>query len=156
MCGNAFYRPPQDISEYDHFPVLRRQSGDYDPQCVELLLPGDLFLRAGIRCDEQGVFQVPSAYGPPAGALLRCTSRLSPCRAGRDGPATRPGSHLRRTGLRPTARYSTMSGEKILVIDDSTQITEFLTDVLESLGYTPLTASTGKDGIAAALAERPR
>jgi signal transduction histidine kinase/DNA-binding response OmpR family regulator len=48
-----------------------------------------------------------------------------------------------------------MSSEKILVIDDNTQITAFLADVLEPLGYNPLAAGTGKDGITAALAEQP-
>ncbi len=48
-----------------------------------------------------------------------------------------------------------MSGEQILVIDDSTQIAEFLADVLQPLGYTTRTAANGKDGLAAALAEQP-
>jgi signal transduction histidine kinase/DNA-binding response OmpR family regulator len=48
-----------------------------------------------------------------------------------------------------------MSGEKILVIDDSTQIREFLVEVLEPLGYASCTAENGKDGLAKALAARP-
>jgi signal transduction histidine kinase/DNA-binding response OmpR family regulator len=48
-----------------------------------------------------------------------------------------------------------MSGEKVLIIDDSPRIVGFLVDVLQPLGYTTLTAGTGKDGLAAALAEQP-
>jgi signal transduction histidine kinase/DNA-binding response OmpR family regulator len=48
-----------------------------------------------------------------------------------------------------------MSEERILVIDDSTQIAEFLTEVLGRLGYTPLIAGNGKDGLTIALADRP-
>ena len=48
-----------------------------------------------------------------------------------------------------------MAGEKILVIDDSAQISDFLTEVLEPLGYTTRKAGNGKDGLAAALAGQP-
>jgi len=45
--------------------------------------------------------------------------------------------------------------EKILIIDDSTRIRSFLSDMLRPLGYVVLTASDGKRGLEKALAERP-
>ena len=48
-----------------------------------------------------------------------------------------------------------MPKERILIIDDSARIAEFLTDVLEPLGYTLLTAANGKDGLARALSGQP-
>jgi DNA-binding response OmpR family regulator/putative methionine-R-sulfoxide reductase with GAF domain len=48
-----------------------------------------------------------------------------------------------------------MPRERILIIDDSARIAEFLTDVLEPLGYTLLAAAKGKDGLAGALSGQP-
>jgi two-component system NtrC family sensor kinase len=45
--------------------------------------------------------------------------------------------------------------EKILIIDDSTTIRSFLSEMLRSLGYVVLTASDGKRGLDKSLAERP-
>jgi len=45
--------------------------------------------------------------------------------------------------------------EKILIIDDSTQIRSFLSEVLFPLGYIVSTASDGKRGLDKALTERP-
>lgn len=45
--------------------------------------------------------------------------------------------------------------EKILIIDDSTTIRSFLSEMLRPLGYAVLTASDGKRGLDKALAERP-
>jgi DNA-binding response OmpR family regulator/putative methionine-R-sulfoxide reductase with GAF domain len=46
-----------------------------------------------------------------------------------------------------------MPRERILIIDDSARIAGFLTDVLKPLGYVLVTAATGKDGLARAMAE---
>ena len=48
-----------------------------------------------------------------------------------------------------------MPRERILIIDDSARIAGFLTDVLKPLGYALLTAATGKDGLARAMAGPP-
>ena len=48
-----------------------------------------------------------------------------------------------------------MQNEQILIIDDSAAITEFLTDVLEPLGYRLLSAANGSDGLSKALAKLP-
>jgi GAF domain-containing protein/CheY-like chemotaxis protein len=48
-----------------------------------------------------------------------------------------------------------MAMEKILIIDDSTQIRSFLSEVLFPLGYIVSTASDGKRGLDKALTERP-
>ena len=45
--------------------------------------------------------------------------------------------------------------EKILIIDDSTQIRSFLSEMLRPLGYAVSTASDGQRGLEKALAERP-
>lgn len=45
--------------------------------------------------------------------------------------------------------------EKILIIDDSTKIRSFLSEMLRPLGYVVSTASDGKRGLDKALAERP-
>jgi GAF domain-containing protein/FixJ family two-component response regulator len=45
--------------------------------------------------------------------------------------------------------------EKILIIDDSTKIRSFLSEMLGPLGYAVSTASDGKRGLEKALAERP-
>jgi len=45
--------------------------------------------------------------------------------------------------------------EKILIIDDSTKIRSFLSDILRPLGYVVSTASDGKQGLEKALAEKP-
>jgi GAF domain-containing protein/FixJ family two-component response regulator len=48
-----------------------------------------------------------------------------------------------------------MAMEKILIIDDSTQIRSFLSEMLFPLGYAVSTASDGKRGLDKALTERP-
>jgi GAF domain-containing protein/CheY-like chemotaxis protein len=48
-----------------------------------------------------------------------------------------------------------MAMEKILIIDDSTQIRSFLSEMLRPLGYAVSTASDGKRGLDKALTERP-
>lgn len=48
-----------------------------------------------------------------------------------------------------------MPRERILIIDDSARIVEFLTDVLEPLGYTLLSAANGTDGLTGALSGQP-
>jgi GAF domain-containing protein/CheY-like chemotaxis protein len=48
-----------------------------------------------------------------------------------------------------------MAMEKILIIDDSTQIRSFLSEMLFPLGYIVSTASDGKRGLDKALTERP-
>jgi GAF domain-containing protein/DNA-binding NarL/FixJ family response regulator len=48
-----------------------------------------------------------------------------------------------------------MAMEKILIIDDSTKIRSFLSEMLRPLGYVVSTASDGKRGLDKALAERP-
>jgi GAF domain-containing protein/CheY-like chemotaxis protein len=45
--------------------------------------------------------------------------------------------------------------EKILIIDDSTKIRSFLSEMLRPLGYIVSTASNGKQGLDKALTERP-
>ncbi|NPV56860.1 MAG: response regulator [Anaerolineae bacterium] len=49
-----------------------------------------------------------------------------------------------------------MAGERILVVDDSPEITRFVKQyVLEPLGYQPLTAANGEDGLSIAMKEKP-
>ena len=49
-----------------------------------------------------------------------------------------------------------MAGEKILVVDDSPEITRFVRQyVLAPLGYQPLSASDGQEGLSIALSEKP-
>lgn len=48
-----------------------------------------------------------------------------------------------------------MPSEQILIIDDSASISEFLSDVLEPLGYAVRAVANGTAGLAAALADRP-
>ena len=47
------------------------------------------------------------------------------------------------------------AGRKILIVDDEPDVATYLTTLLEDNGYTTITAADGKQGMAAARAEKP-
>ncbi len=47
------------------------------------------------------------------------------------------------------------AGRKILIVDDEPDVVTYLTTLLEDNGYTTVTAADGKEGMAAARAEKP-
>jgi DNA-binding response OmpR family regulator len=48
-----------------------------------------------------------------------------------------------------------MSNKTILIIEDSPYLAESLVDMIKIKGYLPITAPTGKEGVAMALSKKP-